>query len=133
MTDDSLGGAVWVAAEPQLFVADIAAACGFYAGKLGFTVAFIYGDKPFYAQVARDGARLNLRCVAAPPVDPVLREREQWLAATITVDDVAALFAEYETAGVSFYRALDVEEWGARTFVVRDLDGNLILFAGGFE
>jgi uncharacterized glyoxalase superfamily protein PhnB len=49
------------------------------------------------------------------------------------VDDVAALVAEYETAGVSFYRALEVEEWGARTFVVRDLDGNLILFAGGFE
>ena len=116
-----------------MFVADIAAACAFYEDALGFSVVFVYGEPAFYAQVARDGARLNLRCVAAPPVDPVLREREQWLAATITVDDVAALVAEYETAGVSFYWALEVEEWGARTFVVRDLDGNLILFAGGFE
>ena len=131
MTDDSLGGAVWVAAEPQLFVADIAAACGFYAGKLGFTVAFIYGDKPFYAQVARDGARLNLRCVAAPPMDPVMREREELLAATITVCDVGALFAEYVGAAASLHRRLDVEEWGARTFVARGFDGNLILFAGG--
>jgi len=35
-----------LAAEPQLFVADVAAACEFYTKKLGFTVAFIYGEPP---------------------------------------------------------------------------------------
>src|SRR5271170_6336900 len=30
--------------EAQLFVADIKASCDFYTDKLGFTVAFVYGD-----------------------------------------------------------------------------------------
>jgi Glyoxalase/Bleomycin resistance protein/Dioxygenase superfamily len=59
-----------LAAEPQLFVTDIAASCGFYTGKLGFSVAFTYGDPPFYGQVFRGGARLNLRCLPQPPIDP---------------------------------------------------------------
>jgi catechol 2,3-dioxygenase-like lactoylglutathione lyase family enzyme len=33
--------------EAHLFVADIQASCDFYADKLGFTVAFVYGDPPF--------------------------------------------------------------------------------------
>jgi len=30
---------------------------------------------------------------------------------------------------VVFHQVLKTEPWGARTFIVRDLDGNLILFA----
>jgi len=55
-------------AEPQLFVADIQASCDFFTGKLGFAVGFTYGTPPFYAQVKRDAARLNLRCVARPVI-----------------------------------------------------------------
>jgi hypothetical protein len=46
------------AAEPQLFVADIGTSCGFFTSKLGFSVAFTYGEPAYYAQVTRDGARL---------------------------------------------------------------------------
>ena len=43
--------------EAQLFVVDIHASCDFYTQKLGFTVLFVYGDPPFYGQVAlRDRA-----------------------------------------------------------------------------
>ncbi|HYD71661.1 MAG TPA: VOC family protein, partial [Candidatus Binatia bacterium] len=103
----------------------------FYQHKLGFAVAFSFGDPPFYAQVFRGGARLNLRQVDAPPIDPAVREHDQLLAATITLDDAAPLFAEYHAAGVDFAQPLGTEPWGARTFSVRDPDGNLILFAGG--
>ena len=54
-------------------------------------------------------------------------------AATITVNSAAeirALFAEFQAAGVDFFRTLKQEPWGARTFIVRDPDGNLLLFAG---
>ena len=57
------------AAEPQLFVADIDAACDFFVQKLGFSVVFKYGDPPFYGQVKRDAAHLNLRCVDKPVFD----------------------------------------------------------------
>jgi catechol 2,3-dioxygenase-like lactoylglutathione lyase family enzyme len=121
------------AAEPQLFIADIAASCEFYTKKLGFSVAFTYGDPPFYGQVFRDGARLNLRCLAKPPIDPQLRDGEDLLSALITLDDAKPLFLEFQAAGVTFHQALKTEPWGARTFIVRDPDGNLILFSGRGE
>src|SRR5438445_5161903 len=128
--------AVITAAEPQLFVRDIMAPCDFYTGKLGFAVAFTYGEPPFYAQVKRDAARINLRRVEPPLIDASLRDREQLLSASLTVaraDDIKALFLEFEAAGVTFFQALKREPWDARDFIVKDPDGNLLLFAGPAE
>jgi catechol 2,3-dioxygenase-like lactoylglutathione lyase family enzyme len=118
--------------EAQLFVADIKTSCDFYTDKLGFTVAFVYGDPPYYGQVYRDHARLNLRMVCEP-VFTDIREREHLLSASLTVataDEIKQLFLSYQAAGVRFHQTLKKEPWGARTFIVMDPDGNLILFAG---
>jgi catechol 2,3-dioxygenase-like lactoylglutathione lyase family enzyme len=122
-----------VAAEPQLYVRDITASSAFYSRTLGFTVAFTYGEPPFYGQVVRDGARLNLRQVDTPVVDPIRRDREQLLAASVTLTDAEPLFLEYQTAGAEIVQSLRTEAWGAQTFMVRDPDGNLLLFAGPAE
>jgi catechol 2,3-dioxygenase-like lactoylglutathione lyase family enzyme len=119
--------------EAQLFVADIKASCDFYTNKLGFAVAFVYGDPPYYGQVTRDHARLNLRVVGEPVFAGDIREREHLLAASLTVasaEEIKELFLTYQAAGVRFQRALKREPWGAKTFIVQDPDGNLILFAG---
>lgn len=118
-------------AQPQLFVSNIQAACDFYSQKLGFDIAFVYGEPPFYAQVARGAARLNLRRVELPAFHPELRQREKdILSATITLDDVKTLFLEYTAKDVPFHQPLRLEPWGARTFIVCDPDENLIAFAG---
>ncbi len=125
-----------VGAEPQLFVSDVQGSCAFYGAKLGFTVAFVYGDPPFYGQVVRDGARLNLRRVEAPVLDSARCIREDLLCATVTldsVDGIKALFVTYQSAGVPFHQTLRQEPWGARTFIVKDPDDNLLLFAGPSE
>ena len=123
---------VIMAAEPQLFVSDIEVACRFYVEKLGFRIAFSYGEPPFYAQVFRDGGRLNLRKVGGPVFDSGFRTREgDVLSATLTLDDAKPLYLEFQSAGVAFHQALRTEPWGARTFIVEDPDGNLICFAGG--
>lgn len=125
--------AVIVGAEPQLFVADINASCNFFTSKLGFTVAFTYGTPPFYAQVRRDGALVNLRCVEPPVIDAERRDREQLLSASLTVataEEIERLFLELQAAGVTFFQSLKTESWGARNFIVNDPDGNLLLFAG---
>lgn len=119
--------------EAQLFVADIQASCDFYTDKLGFTVAFVYGDPPFYGQVTRDQARLNVRVVGEPVFAGDIREREHLLSATLTVaaaDEIEQLFLSYQAARVCFSQTLKKEPWGATTFIVLDPDGNLILFAG---
>ncbi len=116
----------------QLFVSDIKGSCDFFTAKLGFVVDYIYGDPPFYGQVSRDNARLALRLVHEP-VFTDMREREHLLSAAVTLataDEIKQLFLSYQAEGVRFHQTLKKEPWGARTFVVQDPDGNLILFAG---
>jgi catechol 2,3-dioxygenase-like lactoylglutathione lyase family enzyme len=134
--DKTVTKAVIAAAEPQLFVADIKAACDFFTTMLGFTVVFTYGEPPYYGQVERDAARLNLRCVKPPAIAPELRDREELLSATLTVasaDEIKQLFLEFQSAGASFVQTLKAKPWGARDFIVRDIDGNLLLFGGPAE
>ena len=128
--------AVITAAEPQLFVADIKTSCDFFVHQLGFVIAFTYGEPPFYGQVKRDGAALNLRCVDRPVIDADWRDREELLAASLTVAtaaDIKTLFLEFQAAGVTFFQTLKRQPWGARNFIVKDPDGNLLLFAGPAE
>ncbi|MBV1693378.1 MAG: VOC family protein [Hyphomicrobiales bacterium] len=120
-------------AEPHLFVADVTASCKFFSDVLGFRVVFTYGTPPFFAQVARDSARLNLRHVDRAPIDNGMREDETLLAASLTVAsaaDIEALCEELWRRGAQFFQPLRTEPWGARTFIVRDPDGNLLHFAG---
>jgi catechol 2,3-dioxygenase-like lactoylglutathione lyase family enzyme len=124
---------VFNAAEPELFVTDFETACAFFTEKLGFEIVFTYGEPPFYGQVRRDKALLNLRLICRQVYVDDIREREELLAAAITVGSAAQirqLFVEFQSAGVDFFRPLKQEPWGARTFIVRDPDGNLLLFAG---
>jgi catechol 2,3-dioxygenase-like lactoylglutathione lyase family enzyme len=97
----------------ELFVADIKASCDFFTQKLG--------------------ALLNLKCVDYPVIDPALRDRESLLSADMGVDtpeEIKQLFLEFQAAGITFFQTLRKEPWGARTFIVKDPDGNLLLFAG---
>lgn len=119
--------------EPQLFVTDMARALAFY-GRLGFAAAFVHGEPPFYAQVARDGVKLNLRHVDEPVIDR--SAEDDLLSASITVDHAGRLFAAYQAQGVSFRQTLASEAWhapGEGAFIVADPDGNLLLFAGATD
>ncbi len=119
--------ATLLAAEPQLFTTDLEASIAFYTNHLGFQIVFTYGSPPFYAQVARDRASLNLRQLDEVPSRSL---DEELLAATVTVDNIDALNEEFQAAATPFHQPLRLESWGARTFVIRDPDKNLILFAG---
>lgn len=121
---------ILIAAEPQLFVPELSAACAFYVDRLGFTLMFMHGDPPFYAQVRRGGACLNLRHTDGEVFAQDLREREaNALSATVTVHGIEALARTFDAAGVEWHQRLKREIWGAQTFILRDPGGNLIAFA----
>lgn len=125
-----------VAAEPQLFVTDMQRSCDFFCKKLGFALAFSYGEPAYYAQVSRDGGRINLRHVDEAVLDSAVRDREALLSASLTVAtaaEIKLLFLEFQSAGVTFQQTLKKQPWGARNFIVKDPDGNLLLFAGPAE
>jgi catechol 2,3-dioxygenase-like lactoylglutathione lyase family enzyme len=134
--DQTRPKATITATAAELFVADIKASCDFFTQKLGFAIVFVYGDPPFYAQVKRDRGLLNLKCMDRPVIDPELRDRESLLSADMGVDtheEIKQLFLEFQATGVTFFQTLRKEPWGASTFIVRDPDGNLLLFAGPAE
>jgi catechol 2,3-dioxygenase-like lactoylglutathione lyase family enzyme len=120
------------AAEPQLLVTNIKRSSEFFCTKLGFSLVFSYGSPPFYAQVGRDAARLNLRCVEKRIFESA-HDHEELLSASLTVataDEIKLLFLEFQSAGVTFHQRLKRQPWGAKTFIVKDPDENLLLFAG---
>ena len=47
-----------------------------------------------------------------------------------TAPELKELYLDFQSAGVSFHQTLRAEPWGARTFIVKDPDGNLLLFGG---
>lgn len=117
----------------HLYVRDLSGSTDFFTSKLGFAIDFVYGDPPFYGQVSRDNARLALRSMDESFFAEDVRQREHLLSASITLasaDEIEQLFAAYEAADVPFAQTLRIEPWQAKTFIVKDPDGNLILFAG---
>ena len=122
-----------ISAEPQLLVTDIKQSCEFFCAKLGFSLVLSYGKPPFYAQVRRDAARLNLRCVERTLIESTVRDREELLSASMTVatpEEIKLLFLEFQSADVAFHQKLKKQPWGAKNFIVKDPDGNLLSFAG---
>jgi catechol 2,3-dioxygenase-like lactoylglutathione lyase family enzyme len=123
---------IFTSVAAHLYVRDLKASTDFFTTKLDFTIDFVYGDPPFYGQVSRDNARLALRHMDEPFFAGDIREREDLLSASITLgsaDEIKQLFLACQAADVPLHQSLRNEPWQAKTFVVKDPDGNLILFA----
>jgi catechol 2,3-dioxygenase-like lactoylglutathione lyase family enzyme len=123
---------IFTSIAAHLYVRDLKASTDFFTTKLAFTLDFVYGDPPFYAQVSRDNAHLALRHMDEPVFAGDIREREDLLSASITLataDEIKQLFLAYQSADVPIHQPLRAEPWQAQTFIVRDPDGNLILLA----
>lgn len=121
----------FTAVEPQLFVRDLPRALIWYRRALGFSVAFQWGQPPFYAQIARDGLALNLRLTPGSVLDHTV-DRDL-LSASILVDDISAQYAGFLTTGETPHRPLTRQPWHGpdqAAFILADPDGNLLQFAG---
>jgi catechol 2,3-dioxygenase-like lactoylglutathione lyase family enzyme len=130
---NTLSRAILTSVAAHLYVRELKASTDFFTTKLGFAIDFVYGDPPFYGQVSRDNARLALRQMDEPVFVEDIRHREDLLSASITLasaDEIKQLFLAYQAADVPFAQPLRDEPWQAKTFIVKDPDGNLILFAG---
>lgn len=118
-----------VAAYPQILTTDMAASEAFYVDQLGFTILYEYGKPPFYALVARDDARVNLRFVHQHLTDRDLATAENVLAAYVPVQRVKDFYLELRERGVHIVQQLTTQPWGIRDFIVADPDGNQLCFA----
>ena len=106
-------------AAPGIAVRDIHAAYAFYSEVLGFQKVFENGDPVGFMVLKKDGAEIHLSQARdhRPGLVNVLH---------LLVDDVDALYAICEVAGVRIIKSLRDKDYGQRAFVFADLDGNRI-------
>lgn len=102
-------------------VQDLAAALKFYSGKLGFQVAFTWGDPPGFAGVNLGETQMFLSAGTPTP-------NREMSSAYFVVSDVDALYAFHQSAGVEIVEPVGDREYGIRDYSVRDLDGYMLVF-----
>jgi uncharacterized glyoxalase superfamily protein PhnB len=113
-------------AIPVIAVSDSARAEDYYCRVLAFTKMFAYppnasSPDPRYIGVARDGVWLHLQSYKP--------ERAGMTDAFLWVTDVDGLFAEVTTRGAIVHMPPTTQTWGNREAGIRDLDGNVLVFA----
>lgn len=107
-----------------LAVPDVTATARYFTEALGFTLAPI--EDPGWRFLRRDACRVMIgECPdAIPPSD--LGDHSYF--GYFVVDDVDALFAEYERTGVRFRTKPADKPWGMREFAIQTPDGHRIMF-----
>ena len=103
-------------------VKDLQQSLAYYHDKLGFDVAFQYGEPVFYAGVCSGEVQLHMIAV-----DRTTRQAGNG-AVAIIVDDVDALHADLQKRGARVLKAPANQPYGLRDFDVADLDGNMLFF-----
>ena len=100
-------------------VRDIDAALAFYEGVLGFTKVFENGTPVGFVILEKDHAELHLS------LDRDHRATTQNVA-HLLVDDASALYDYLGEHGVRIVKGVRDADYGMRTFVFADPDGNRI-------
>ncbi|MEO1131423.1 MAG: bleomycin resistance family protein [Cyanobacteria bacterium J06639_1] len=100
---------------PILNVENLRASIDYYVNVLGFKQDWDWGEPPTFASVSRDSVCIFL-------CEDGQGQSGTWMS--VFVDDVDALFAEYEMKGAIVRQAPTNFAWGTREMNVEDLDGH---------
>src|SRR5580765_4218505 len=118
-----------IRAIPQFVVPDVVRAADYYVAKLGFTNLGYFLDPPVFAMVRRDDVEIHFgksdTGVAAP--GSKLR-RGIGLDAYIHVEELDALFHEFQDRGAKIIEGPIVRVYGMREIVIEDLNGYRLAF-----
>jgi predicted enzyme related to lactoylglutathione lyase len=117
MSSETIAGVV-----PILPVQDLTRAIEFYE-HLGFT-AKRYRDGDFYAFIQRDGRELHLS--KTPKLVPEHNSVRVYFY--LREGTAAALETQCRAAGMTIVEPLAPREWRMNEFVLRDPDGNRLIF-----
>ena len=114
---------------PVLLVKDVLAAAAYYRDKLGFNDQTLYGTPVNFAILRRDTLAIMLGQAEddAPIVPNWQRSHGLWNV-YFWVDDVDAIYAEFQARGATIDYTLGVKAYGVKEFGVQDVDGYDIAF-----
>ncbi len=114
---------------PILLVADIVKATDYYRDQLGFDDIKLYGQPPNFAIISRDDCRIMLARIDNPAnILPNWKIQSKTSSVYFWVEDIDALYAEYQASGAIIDYTLYTTPWGIREFGVQDVDDYDISF-----
>lgn len=119
-----------IAHAPVLLVRELLPAAAYFKDKLGFIDQNIYNEPPDFAIIRRDN--LTLMLAQKPPNTNTLPHWQivpQLWNVYFWVDDVEALYAEFQASGAIIDYELHTKPYGVKEFGIRDLDDHDIAFA----
>lgn len=92
----------------------------YYRDRLGFEIAFTYGEPVFYAGVCRGGITIHLSATTKRQVGQG--------GLNVFVPDVDGLHDEFRRRGAVILKPPQNYDYGMRDFDVADPDGNYLCF-----
>ena len=115
--------------SPSFAVPDVVVAVEYYRDKLGFEILGYFLDPPVYGIVGRDSVRIHLgRIETDEPSSPNVARREEGIDAYVWVDDVDALYAEFQKRGVRIADPPTKRVYGCYEMIAEDNNGFRIAF-----
>ena len=122
---------------PYFLVDDVVSSANYYRDKLGFEYERFWGEPPAFCMVSRNSVVIMLSCVAAKgvarPNGRAVPEAEDAWDAYVWVDDADALFAEFQSKGVTIARVICDQPYGCRDFDIEDCNGYRVCFGHNLE
>lgn len=103
---------------------DIEATLTFYKDVLGFESTWTWGEPPTFGSASMGGVTImfNLQ----PELCAKVRGHQHW----VKVDDVDELYRTHLAKGAKVVEEVEDKPWGMREYVVEDLNGYYLRFAG---
>ncbi len=121
--------AKFTASAPVLLVADVVKSAAYYRDQLGFTEIELFHEPPDFCIAARDSFSVMLAQAAHPAaILPNWKIHGSTSNIYFWVDDVDALYAEYQASGATIDFTIYNTPWGTREFGVQDSDSYDITF-----
>ena len=105
--------------HPSLVAPDVRAAAEFYTGKLGFSLAFTWGDPPTIAGLLLDQVQIFIEKGTPAPAGCALY---------FVVGDADELFAFHRANGIEIVTTPADQPYNLRDYAVRDLNGYTLTF-----
>jgi len=114
---------------PVLLVKDVLNAARYYGEKLGFRAQEFFGEPVNFAILRRDSLALMLgQAEDDGPIVPNWQRSHGLWNVYFWVDDVDAIYAEFQASGAIIDYTLGIKPYGVKEFGVQDLDGYDIAF-----
>lgn len=114
-------------AVPVIYTADIEKSISYYTSMLGFLPDFSYGDPPVYAGVKSGSTEIYFSI--NDDFISTIHERKLNPEIFLWIPDAEALFSFHVAKGVEIFEQLSDRPWGARQYVVKEINGYHLKFA----